>query len=154
MHPCELLQSLLFPSAHHSQECLLQKYSMLAGTMHPSPPFFFFFLFLWGALYSFTERLSESSQKNSLSHYTVNRSPNTAECHQSQLSHVQGENGSLQRALDLLEAFLDSTGFWETFREKPSCIARWKATRTQTMDANGRCLLRATDEAASILAWQ
>lgn len=86
--------------------------------------FFFSFFFPWGALYSFTERLSESSQKNSLSHYTVNRSPNTAECHQSQLSHVQGENGSLQRALDLLEAFLDSTGFWETFREKPSCIAR------------------------------
>lgn len=65
---------------------------------------------------------------------------------------TQGENGSLQRALDLLEACLYSTGFWETLRDNLSCIARCKATCTQTVDAKGHCLLHATDEAASILA--
>lgn len=39
-HPGKLLPSPPFPSVHHSQECLLQKYLMLAGTTRSSfsPP--------------------------------------------------------------------------------------------------------------------
>lgn len=142
MHPCKLLQSLLFPSAHCSQECLLQKYLTLAGTMHSSLFFFSFFFYfpfpLECSVFIYRKAVRVKSKK-SLSHYKVNRSPNTAEYHQSQLSHTQDENGSLQRALDLLEACLYSTRFWETFREKLSCIAWWKATRTQIVDAKRHC---------------
>lgn len=84
-------------------------------------PFFFSFPLECSVIYLFIyfyRKAVRVKSKNSLSQYKVKRSPNTAECHQSQLSHIQGENGSLQRALDLLEACLYSTGFWETFREK------------------------------------
>lgn len=84
--------------------------------------------------------------KTSPSHYKVNRSPNTAErSHQFQLSHIQGYNGSLQRALHLPEASFYSTGLRETVRERSSCIAQWKATHTQRMNTNRCCLLHATN---------
>jgi len=113
--------SLLSSPLPTSQERLLQKYLTLAGTMYSS--LFFFSFPLECSVFIYRKAVRVKS-KNSLSDHEVNRSPNTAECHQSQLSHIQGENGSLQRALDLLEACLYSIGFWETFREKLCCIAR------------------------------
>lgn len=76
---------------------------MLAGTMHSSL-FFVLFLLPWSALYYFTERLSESSQKTPflITKFTgiltlLNvTSPN---CHTN-----RAKMALLQRALDLLEA--------------------------------------------------
>lgn len=94
---------------------------------HPSAP------------YSYTESITES--KNSFSHNKVSRSPNTAECHQSQLSHVQSKNGSLPRAFDLLETCLYSTGSWEIFGEKLSCIAQWRQTHKLWMGTDAVCCM-------------
>lgn len=108
---------------------------MLSGTMHS-----LLFFFPPRALHIHcTERLSES--KNSLSHNKVSRSSNTAECHQSQLSRIQSENGSLQRAFDLLESCLYSTGSWEIFGEKLSCIAQWRHTHELQMGTDAVCCM-------------
>lgn len=88
----------------------------------PPPPLLFPFPLECSV--SINRKAVRVKSRNSLSHYNVNRSPNTAECHQSQLSNIRGENSSLQRVPDLLEACLHSTGVWETLREQLSCIAQ------------------------------
>lgn len=125
------------------------KYLTLAGTMHSS--LFSFFFFFPGVLCITLQKGCQRQVKNSLSHYKVYRNPNTAECHQPQLPHTQGKNGSSAEGTWFARSLL---GLWDTSREKLSCIARWKATRRQTVDASRCCLLRATDETASIVAWQ
>lgn len=91
-HPGKLLPSPPFPSVHHSQECLLQKYLMLAGTTRSSfsPPSPECSVFTYG-------RAVRVKSQNPLSRYDVNRSTNTAECHRSQLPRAHGVKMALCR---------------------------------------------------------
>lgn len=141
---CTLQCLPLCPPQSRMLAARILKYLMLAGTMHSS--LFLLFLFFPGVL-CITLQKGCQNQVKKLPHYKVYRNPNTAECHQSQLSHKQGKNGSFAEGTWFARSFL---GLWETVREKLSCIAQWKTMCRQTVNTNGCCLLRATDETA----WQ
>lgn len=149
-HSCKILQSCpLCPPQSRMFAAKIFKYLTLAGTMHSS--LFLFFFFFPGVLCITLQKGCQSQVKKLPFSLQIYRNPNTAECHQSQLSHIQGKNGSSAEGTWFARSLL---GLWETSREKLSCIARWKAMRRQTVGANRCCLLRAMDETASIVAWQ
>lgn len=121
-HPGKLLPSLPFPSVHQSQECLLQKYFMLAGTtrLSLSNPSLECSVFRYG-------RAVGVKSQNPLELPGALTLLNVAspDCH----THTRGGNGSLQRALDSWGACSRSAGSRGIFGEKLSCIAQWKRAR-------------------------